>query len=191
MLSPNFLNPKNALATEWRSFAHDPADCAQVDRFAPRRFIANKVIAAVLATYGFPLRGKSMPNARSPPSSTAKNVTIVAGKPKMRSMFARTRSDHFAHACQRNCRWAIPTVLRCRSLEFETVELRWQILRQGRVLNLGFNRRATFVAILRILKRYKNKVRSNPAADAGFATFFAGPFRRILLVDERRDQQPQ
>ena len=38
---------------------------------------------AVLAAYGLPLRGKSMPYARSLPSATAKNVTIVPGKPKM------------------------------------------------------------------------------------------------------------
>ncbi|MGC2212414.1 MAG: hypothetical protein WA602_04355, partial [Silvibacterium sp.] len=43
------------------------------------------VIAAVLATYALPLRGKSMPYAQSLPSSTAKNVTIVPGKPKMKA----------------------------------------------------------------------------------------------------------
>jgi hypothetical protein len=41
------------------------------------------VNAAALAAYGLPFRGKSMPHARSRPSATAKNVTIVPDKPKI------------------------------------------------------------------------------------------------------------
>jgi hypothetical protein len=36
-----------------------------------------------MSAYGLPLRGRSMPYARSLPSATAKNDTIVPGKPKM------------------------------------------------------------------------------------------------------------
>jgi len=56
------------------------------------------VIAAVLAIYGLALRGKSMPFARSFPSPTAKNVTNVPGKPKMK---AKTRQGTLGLSCAR------------------------------------------------------------------------------------------
>jgi hypothetical protein len=77
----------SALAVIRHQLLNFPPDA----RFALRQFIARKVIPAASATYGLSLPGKSTPYARSPPSPTKKNVTIVPGKPKMKANVRQSR----------------------------------------------------------------------------------------------------
>ena len=62
---------------------------------------ARNVIAAIAATYGLPRRGKSMPYARSLPSTTTKKVRIVPGRPNIKANIRQSAFGLFwAHASE-------------------------------------------------------------------------------------------
>jgi len=65
---------------------------------APRRRTLGSRADSRMNAYGLSFLGKSMPYARSLPSATAKNVTIVPGRPKMK---ARIRQPLLGLFCAR------------------------------------------------------------------------------------------